>query len=122
MALHGVPRATGDLDVWISPARSNADRVWKALVAFGAPVGSLGISRSDLETSDLVVQLGVPPRRIDLLTSLTGLTFDPAWNGRSVHEIEGLHVPFLGRDELIANKKATGRPKDLADLAALEGA
>jgi len=120
LALHGVPRATGDLDVWISPDAANADRVWQALLAFGAPVGDLGVKRADLEAPEVVVQLGLPPRRIDLLTTLTGLSFDAAWEERALHRVGMVDVPFLGREQLIANKRAMGRPKDLADLAALE--
>ena len=119
MALHGVPRATGDIDLWIQPTVENAARVWIALGHFGAPLGSLGIRESDLHTPGVVMQLGIPPRRIDLMTDLSGLRFEEAWTGRVVHPIGGLPVPFLGRADLICNKRATGRPKDLADLDAL---
>lgn len=119
MALHGIPRATGDLDIWIRPDRTNAARVWDAMVAFGAPVGAVGISRDDLEARGTVIQLGLPPRRIDLLTQLSGLEFDEAWRNRMSVPIEQVDIPFLGRSELIRNKRASGRPKDLADLDAL---
>lgn len=119
MALHGVPRATGDIDLWIQPTEENATRVWSALGYFGAPLGSLGIRESDLHAPGVVVQMGVPPRRIDLMTDLSGLLFEKAWTGRVVCPIGGLQVPFLGRADLIRNKRATGRPKDLADLHAL---
>jgi hypothetical protein len=119
MALHGVPRATGDLDVWISPDPGNAARVWQALLGFGAPVTSMGVTGKDLEAPATVVQIGVPPRRIDLLTTLSGLAFDEAWAGRTLHRVDALEVPFLGRAELVRNKRAAGRPKDMADLAAL---
>jgi hypothetical protein len=122
MAVHGVPRATGDLDVWIDRDAENAARVWKALVRFGAPVAALGVSQADLTRPDSVVQIGLPPRRIDLLTDITGVEFGRAWAGRVSAGMAGLEVPFLGRAELIANKRATGRPKDLADLAELERA
>jgi hypothetical protein len=120
MAVHGVPRATGDLDVWIRPDSHNANRVWQALVKFGAPVEGLDVTRKDLEASDTVVQIGLPPRRIDLLTSLTGVEFEEAWLGRTTHQVGSLAVPFLGREDLVRNKRALGRPKDIADLDALE--
>jgi hypothetical protein len=121
MAVHGVPRATGDLDVWVSPAASNADRVWAALRRFGAPVERLGISLEDFRTPGMVVQIGQPPRRIDLLTDVSGLDFDEAWSNRTMHSIGAHAVPFLGREDLIRNKRASGRPKDIADLDVLEG-
>ena len=120
MAVHGVPRATGDLDVWISPDRANSDCVWQALLAFGAPVQELGLSREDLEAPGMVIQVGLPPRRIDLLTEASGLTFDEAWQNRTTHLVGSHEVPFLGRQDLVRNKRAAGRPKDLADLDVLE--
>jgi hypothetical protein len=119
MGVHGVPRATGDLDVWIEATSQNAMRVWNALVEFGAPLESLGITPADFEQPDRVAQIGVPPRRIDVLTGISGLTFANAWEGRVVTKVGALSVPFLGRDALIRNKRETGRRKDLADLEAL---
>jgi hypothetical protein len=119
MAVHGVPRATGDLDVWVATDAENADRVWAALGRFGAPVAALGFTRDDLRRDDQVLQIGLPPRRIDLLTSISGLSFEQAWPNRVEQTIAELRVPFIGREELILNKRASGRPKDLADLAAL---
>jgi hypothetical protein len=115
MAVHGVPRATGDLDLWIEREPGNARRVWTALLAFGAPTQPLGISKADLLRPDTVIQLGLPPRRIDL----TGVSFAEAWRDRIMVDLDGLHVPFLGRDTLIRNKRATGRLKERADLEAL---
>jgi hypothetical protein len=119
MAVHGVPRATGDLDVWIAPDPGNADNAWSALVRFGAPLTAMGITRADFGRPDRVVQVGLPPRRIDILTSISGVVFEDAWPDRVTHETEGLSVPFLGRDALVRNKRASGRAKDLADLEAL---
>jgi hypothetical protein len=119
LAVHGVPRATGDIDVWIDRAPTNAARVWRALEEFGAPAAALGIRPADLETPDMVVQVGLPPRRIDVLTGVTGLEFDQAWEGRVLHPVAGMEVPFLGRDALVRNKRASGRYKDLGDLEAL---
>jgi len=120
MAVHGVPRGTQDLDVWVDPAPENAERVWTALANFGAPLGSLALSRNDFVRPDTVVQLGVPPQRVDLLTTISGVPdFDAAWSGRREAAVAGRSVPFIGRAELVANKRAAGRLQDLADLEAL---
>jgi hypothetical protein len=121
MAVHGVPRATMDLDVWVDPDPANAENVWSALLGFGAPLGELGVSKQDLETPGVVVQIGLPPRRIDVLTRVSGLGFEEAWRNRTRHRVGNLEVPFVGRDDLIRNKRASGRPKDIADLDVLEG-
>lgn len=117
LAVHGHPRATGDLDIWVRPTAANAERVWRALTAFGAPLSDL--AREDLCSSDLVFQLGVAPSRIDLLTGLSGITFEEAWPDRLVITLSDLTVPVIGRAALIRNKRATGRPRDLADLEEL---
>jgi hypothetical protein len=119
MAAHGRPRATGDLDIWVRPTPENAARVWTALQAFGAPLFDLSLE--DLTRPGVVFQIGVPPCRIDLLTEITGVTFDEAWPRRLTAEVEGQPLPFIGRNELLANKRAIGRPKDVDDLAFLEG-
>jgi hypothetical protein len=119
LAVHGIPRATGDLDLWVEPSGENAERALAALVRFGAPVESLGITGRDLSTPGMVVQIGLPPRRIDVLTSISGVSFADAWATRVGYEVDGLDVPFIGREALIRNKRATGRAKDLADLEAL---
>lgn len=120
MAVHGVPRGTQDLDVWIDPRPENEERVWRALVAFGAPLTGLGITHADLQRPGTVIQLGLPPNRIDLLTSISGFPeFDAAWGGRVEHVVRGQRVPFLGRAALVENKRASGRRKDLSDLEAL---
>lgn len=120
LAAHGIPRGTQDLDVWIEPTQENAERVWSALAAFGAPVDRLALTIEDLKRSETVVQLGVPPLRIDLLTGLSGVAdFEAAWSGRIERRVRDRVVPFLGRTELVATKRASGRPKDLADLHAL---
>ena len=119
LAVHGVPRATGDLDVWIDRNPTNVERVWTALTRFGAPVAALGIRQQDLAAADTVVQIGTPPRRIDILTQISGVDFEEAWASRAVQKVVGLSIPFLGREKLLQNKRATGRLKDLADLEAL---
>ena len=120
LAVQGVPRATQDLDVWVEPTAENADRVWEALTRFGAPLEALQVDRSDFIRPETVVQIGLPPNRIDLLTGLTGLAdFEVAWDDRAESEVAGRTIPFLGREALVANKRATGRLKDLADIEAL---
>jgi hypothetical protein len=118
LAAHGRPRATGDLDLWVRPTRENAQRVWKALAAFGAPL--TGLRLADLSDPDVVFQMGVPPNRIDILTAIDGVEFEAAWSNRIRVPLAGLEVPVLGRQDLVTNKRAAGRPKDLADLAWLE--
>lgn len=118
LAVHGVPRATGDLDVWVRPTADNARRVRAALARFGAPLADL--TAADLTRPGTVFQVGVAPNRIDVLTSIDGVTFEEAWPARRVVRIEGLDVPVLARRHLIQNKKATGRSQDLADVARLE--
>lgn len=118
LAVHGRPRATGDLDIWVRSTPDNARRVYAALADFGAPLA--GIVPNDFSTTDVVYQVGLPPSRIDVLTGLTGLTFAEAWPRRAEVTLAGVRVALLGREDLIANKRATGRPQDLADVAALE--
>ena len=119
LAVHGVPRATGDLDVWVDADGANPELVWGALVRFGAPLAPMGILPADFARPEQVVQLGLPPRRIDILTSISGVAFEDAWAERVTRRIGELDLPFLGRGALIRNKRASGRPKDLADLEAL---
>ena len=117
VTFHSQPRSTGDLDLWIDPCPENAKRVWLALPRFGAPLEGLVVA--DLSTPGVVYQISVPPRRIDLLTSLTGLAFDEAWSARARGRFGDLECPFLGIAELRRNKRAVGRPRGLADLEAL---
>jgi hypothetical protein len=118
LAAHGYPRATGDLDIWVRPGKENAERVWNALTAFGAPLHEL--TREDLQTPGIVFQIGVVPCRIDLLTTISGVSFEDAWQRRVLIEVAGTKVPFLGLTDLICNKRATGRTKDLADAEEIE--
>lgn len=118
MAAHGTPRATGDIDIWVRPTAANAERVWTALEAFGAPLRNL--TRADLQTEGVVFQIGIAPNRIDILTRITGVDFAAAWSNRMDIQLEGRTIPVLGKAELIANKKATGRAKDLGDVELLE--
>ncbi len=117
LAAHGVPRATGDLDIWVRPTAENATRVLTALAVFGAPLADLTLD--DLTKPDTVFQIGVVPCRIDILTGISGVQFSNAWVRRLVIDVEGIHVAVIGRDDFKANKRASGRPKDLLDLELL---
>ena len=118
LAVHGVPRATGDIDIWIRPTEDNAARVWSALQRFGAPLQSLRLD--DLTRPGTVFQIGIAPNRIDILTAIDGVQFDEAWSRRTDQSIEGSSVPVIGRSDLIRNKRATGRARDAADAEQLE--
>jgi len=117
LAHHGLPRYTGDLDVLVRNTAENAQRLERMLWDFG--FGGLGLKQADFVNSYQVIQLGLPPNRIDLLTSMTGVSFDEAWAEKVEAELEGMKVNILGRQALIRNKKATRRAQDLADLEAL---
>jgi predicted nucleotidyltransferase len=118
MAAHGYPRATMDIDIWVMPSSRNADAVFRALIRFGAPLDNL--TREDLQKEDIIFQIGVAPRRIDIITSATGLTFEEAYKRSLSVNLDGIEVHIPSIDDLIHNKKATGRTKDLADAEALE--
>jgi hypothetical protein len=118
VALHGYPRYTKDLDVWVESTTENAARIIKALQLFG--FGSLDLKESDFTTPGQVVQLGYPPNRIDILTSLSGVEFSECYASRVVEEIDGVPVSFIDLENLKKNKKATGRHQDLADVENLE--
>ncbi|HZM94848.1 MAG TPA: hypothetical protein VFB92_15565 [Vicinamibacterales bacterium] len=114
LALHGRPRATGDLDVWIEPTPQNAARVMKALAAFGAPLADVSVD--DFSREGVTYQIGVAPGRIDILTQLTGLSFAEVWPERMRRPFGDVDVDFIGRAAFIQNKRATGRPKDIGDI------
>lgn len=119
LAHHGAPRMTGDLDLLVRPTDENAQRILDALIAFG--FGSLTLTAADFSRADRVVQLGLPPARIDLITTLTGVTWEEAEAGCATARFGGVAARFLGRAELIRNKRACGRVQDLADIERLEG-
>jgi hypothetical protein len=116
LAIHGVPRATGDLDLWVARTEENATRTWAALAAFGAPLTTLKMELADLLKPNAVFQIGQPPNRVDVMTGVSGVEFDEAWAARVVGKFEGRDVGFLSRDHLIRNKSSTGRNKDRGDL------
>ena len=118
VAFHGYPRYTKDLDIWIELSPENADNVLKALDDFG--FGSLGLKPEDFLESDQIIQLGYPPNRIDLLTTLKDIIFEDCYKARVVVNIQGLKINFIDLENLKKNKRATGRPQDLADAENLE--
>jgi len=118
LALHGRPRATGDLDVWVEATPENAARVMRGLASFGAPLAD--ISPDDFARAGVTYQIGVPPGRIDILTELTGLSFADAWPDRVRRPFGDVEVDFIGRAAFIRNKRAMGRAKDLGDIEGME--
>lgn len=114
---HGFPRYSADVDLLIRPSVDNAERLLKAIRSFG--MSSLNLSVSDFSTAGKVVQLGVQPNRIDLLTSITGVTFEEAWESRVAGNLDGIPMQLIGRAALVRNKEATGRPKDRIDAEEL---
>jgi hypothetical protein len=119
LGVHGRPRATGDLDVWVDPTAENAANVMAALEQFGAPTSQ--VSAEDFSRPGIVFQMGLPPLRIDVLTELTGLTFGEAWPTRTQAAFGPVIADVIGREAFIKNKRATGRARDLGDIEALGG-
>ena len=118
LAAHGYPRATMDIDIWVMPSRDNAEAVLRALRRFGAPLRGLTID--DLQRDDTIFQIGVAPRRIDIITGASGLRFEETFHRSAEIRIEALRVRIPSVDDLIRNKRASGRTRDLADAEALE--
>ena len=118
MGVHGYPRATGDIDIWVEPSSENSARVYRSMAAFGAPLHE--IDEATFATPGVVFQIGIAPRRIDIITTISGIRFDEAYQQRQVVEIEGLSIPILSLGDLIRNKRATGRDKDRLDADQLE--
>jgi len=119
LAFHGAPRASGDIDLFIRPSGSNAARVFAALARFGAPLEAAGVTAADFARGGMVYQIGLPPLRIDVMTEISGITFDEAWTSRVTADVDGRTVSFIGKSALVKNKQAAGRPKDVADVARL---
>jgi hypothetical protein len=117
LGFHGAPRYTGDLDLFVRSDPMNAGNIMKALHEFG--FGSVGLTSADFEEEDKIIQLGFPPVRVDIITSITGVSWDQARSGRVEGQFGDLTVHYLGRDDFIANKRALGRKKDIADLEAI---
>jgi hypothetical protein len=117
VAFHGHPRYTGDIDFFVRMTPTNAERILAVLAAFG--FGNLGIATDDLLRPGQVIQLGRPPNRIDILTSISGVDFEAAWQARVSARLDDQSVGFLGFADLIRNKEASGRQKDLSDVEKL---
>lgn len=120
VAFHGYPRATKDLDVLVRANPENAARVYAALAAFGAPLSAFEVSQADFATYTGILQIGLPPRRIDVLNGASGISFDQAVAEGLHFDLEGRRIPVIGLDALLRNKRAAGRAQDLADVEALE--
>ena len=118
MGAHHFPGATGDIDIWVEPSAENSARVYRSMAAFGAPLHE--IDESTFATPGIVFQIGVAPRRIDIITAISGVGFAEAYDRSQVVEIEGLPIPVLSLDDLIRNKRATGRDRDRLDADRLE--
>ena len=113
MGVHGYPRATGDIDIWVEASAENAKKIYKSLFEFGAPLQK--IRQETFEAEDIIFQIGVAPRRIDIITSIDGVVFADAYDSRELVEIENLSIPFISKKNLITNKQSTGREKDKLD-------
>jgi len=118
LAAHGYPRSTMDIDFWVKPEAANAALVLNALEDFGAPTGDL--TPDDFLEEGMIFQIGVAPRRVDIITSVDGLEFEQAFSNSQIIDIEGIPVHVLSVPDIIKNKRATGRTKDLADVEMLE--
>jgi hypothetical protein len=118
LAVHGLPRATGDLDIWVRLSEENARRLWQALLRFGAPLSDM--DAKDFRSPDIVFRIGLPPSQIDILTSISGVDFDAAWSNRVEQEVEGVKAFVISRIDQIRNKRSTDRPKDKLDADWLE--
>ncbi|RFZ90180.1 hypothetical protein D0C36_23350 [Mucilaginibacter conchicola] len=114
LAFHGKPRHTGDLDIWINPTEENAGKMLLVINDFG--FGSVGLKKDDFLREHYVTQLGYPPLRIDILNSISGVTFEEAFNNRLFVDVDDLTISYIGLDDLIKNKAGTARKQDLADL------
>jgi len=120
LGFHGAPRASGDIDLLVRATDENAARVFTALGRFGAPLAAHGVIAADFSRPGSVYQIGLPPKRIDVLTQISGVTFEEAWASRESAEVDGRIAFVIGRDAYLKNKRAAGRPKDLADASRLE--
>jgi len=117
LGTHGYPRATGDIDIWVKPNNINSKKIYKALAQFGAPLGQ--IQTDEFSTEGIIFQIGVIPRRIDIITKIDGVTYEEADEDKIIVAIEGLKIPVISLEKLIRNKMATGREKDELDIKTL---
>ena len=119
LAFHGAPRATGDLDFFVRPTEDNGRRLIDAIAAFGFPTDAF--SAQDVAQGHRVIQMGEEPVQIHVMSDISGVSWDAVWNGRTLGRGGNHEVAFIGRDQFLANKRASGRPQDLADVHKLEG-
>ncbi len=119
LGTHGYPRATGDIDIWVKPDPINSKRIYRALARFGAPLD--GIKPDDFSTEGIIFQIGVIPRRIDIITKVDGVTYKEADGDKISVEIGELNIPVISLEKLIKNKSATGREKDVLDIKTITG-
>jgi hypothetical protein len=117
LGTHGYPRATGDIDIWVKPNNINSKKLYKALARFGAPLDQIKMDEFSVEGVNF--QIGVIPRRIDIITKIDGVTYEEADEDKIIVEIEGLKIPVISLDKFIKNKLATGREKDELDIKIL---
>ena len=118
LGVYGYPRATGDIDIWVEPSQENAKKIFDVLCKFGSPIK--GISRETFSTKGIIFQIGLPPRRIDLITDIDGVKFTNAYKNKKTITLQNLRIPFLSLKDLIRNKESTGRAKDLLDVQYLK--
>lgn len=118
LAAHGFPRATGDIDIWIKNSSDNAQKVMRALVQFGAPTSNL--TEQDLTSPDMIIQIGVEPCRIDLITNISGVEFNQAWENKVSVAIDDLEIFILSKADLLRNKTVVNRDKDQGDISWLK--
>ena len=118
MGVYGYPRATGDFDIWVEASAENSKKIYKTLSEFGAPLSSA--TEKTFAEKGIIFQIGVAPRRVDIITHIDGVTFKDAHKTKEVIEIDGLQVPFLSKENLIKNKQSTGREKDKLDVKYLK--
>ena len=119
MGIHGYPRATGDLDIWVEASTENSEKIYQSLSEFGAPLSE--VTKSTFREQGIVFQIGVAPRRIDIITKIDGVDFKKASSDKQETEVEGIKIPFLSKKNLIKNKESTGREKDKLDAKYLRG-
>ena len=117
LGVYGYPRATGDIDIWVKPNDINSRKLYKALARFGAPLDQVKIN--DFSNEGIIFQIGVIPRRIDIITKIDGVKYEKADEDKIIVEIEGLKIPVISSDKLIKNKMSTGREKDELDVKTL---
>jgi hypothetical protein len=119
MGAYGYPRATGDFDIWVDTSIENSKKIYVSLAAFGAHLGD--ISKQTFTEKGIIFQIGIAPRRIDIITCIDGVNFQEAYEKKEIIEVDGLKIPFLSKEDLIKNKRSTGREKDRLDAEYLSG-